>query len=624
MANNPSVKSPEVRFIGLDLGNSAARLSKTAYNLEVDRFQEPEIRTFEGSAFIPSLVISSLDGNQTITKRRDLPKLALHLDGIRAVEKDFIWRLENNPTETVAEQGIKAIADRLYKEAKLWLRFTDFEPDRYLVTMGVPSDWGVQSAAAQAFQSVLHQAGFTGTKVIPDAVAAVNFHLHSPKNQLPYHKDKTQTWLVIDVGGKSTHFTCVKKLAETFEVQVKGTFRCDWGGGLIDEKLYESFLLPKYWHSAEKPDEKQKSFLLQMICELKEKFSSQVNRSGVTSINFQLEGIQDPVELSKDVFESKDVCMPLIQQFKNLLDDPRLKTDPGFQGVDQVVLVGGGANWYFVQEAVNYAWPERCVYAQEPDQTIVKGLALARTGFEPPETMEMESEHPEPDEPEPIEVVELPPPVITPRANTNGRQGPDKRYPIVGYLKLGQQSTVHGRNEAGTWWCIQNPIKPGEYFWVTAETTQVTGDASQVRIIKPQARPMEKANKPAGDKHKLARQLILWCALGGAGIALLVSPIPGASWPFLMGLEIFMFLRIAVSYYGYKITSSTVILLVIGLLVISTILTLVVGELIGTLAWMIGMGWLIKSVVAGLVVWGLGEGAIYVLDKIAASEQPVE
>lgn len=618
--DNESKKSPDLRFIGLDLGNSAARLAKTVYNSDADEFQEPENRTFESSTFIPSLVISKLEGNQTITKRRDLPKLALHLDDIRAVEKDFIWRQGNNPTDTAAEQCIKAIADRLYKEARLWLRFTDFEPDRYLVTVGVPSDWGVQSAATQAFQSVLHQAGFTGTQVIPDAVAAVNFHLHSSKNQLPYHQDKTQTWLVIDVGGKSTRFTCLEKLARMSEVRVKGTFRCDWGGDLIDEKLYENFLLPKYWRSAEKPDEKQKSFLLQMVCELKEKFSAQVNRSSMTSINFQIEGVQDPVELSKDVFESNDVCLPLIRQFQNLLDDPRLKTDPGFQGVDQVVLVGGGANWYFVQEAVNYVWPERCVYSQEPDQTVVKGLALARTGFEPSETMESETPEPEEKEQEPIEVIELPPPVIIPRANTNGRQGPDRRYPIVGYLKLGQQSTVHGRNEAGTWWCIQNPIKPGEYFWVTAETTQVIGDASQVRINKPQTCPMEKANKPAGDKHKLARQLILWCSLGGAGIALLVSPIPGASWPFLMGLEIFMFLRIAVSYYGYKISSSTVILLVIGLLVISTILTLIIGELIGTLAWMIGMGWLIKMVVAGLVVWGLGEGAIYVLDKIGDSQ----
>jgi uncharacterized protein (DUF697 family) len=130
------------------------------------------------------------------------------------------------------------------------------------------------------------------------------------------------------------------------------------------------------------------------------------------------------------------------------------------------------------------------------------------------------------------------------------------------------------------------------------------------------AKPADEKAKPV-DKHSSARKLVIWCALGGAGIALLCSPLPGVSWPFLMALEIFMFVRIAVTYYGYKITSSTVALLVIGLLVVSTILTLIVGELLGTLAWMIGLGWLIKTVVAALVIWGLGEGAIYVLDRIA-------
>jgi uncharacterized protein (DUF697 family) len=383
-------------------------------------------------------------------------------------------------------------------------------------------------------------------------------------------------------------------------MRIKGAFRFDWGGNQIDEKLYKSFLLPKYWYSTEEPIEKQRSILLQMICDLKEKFSTQLHRGSVSSINFQIEGIQDPVELSKDIFESKDVCQPLIWQFQDLLNDPRLNTDPRFQGYEQVILVGGGANWYFVQEAVNNTWPGRCIHSQEPDQTVVKGLALAGTNFEPKVTIESQPIPTSPTPPPPP-----PPPTIIPRANTNGRQGPDKSYPILGYFKLGQQSTVHGRNEVGTWWYIQNPLRPDEYFWVIAETTQVTGDVSQVRIIKPQARPVEEINKPF-DKHEKARRLILWCTIGGAGIAFLLSPIPGASWPFLMALEISMFLRIAVTYYGYKITSGTVILLVIGLLVISTILTIVVGELIGTLAWMIGMGWLIKMVVAGFGSLGFG------------------
>jgi hypothetical protein len=265
LVNTPK-KSPDLRFVGLDFGNSASRLAKTVYNSEADEFQEPEIRTFEGSAFIPSLIISKTNGEQAITKRRDLQKPASQIDEIQAVETDFLWRLGNEPAKELTKQCIKVIADRLFKEAKSWLRFTDFDPDRYLVTMGIPSDWNVQSTAAQSFQTLLHQAGFTGIQLVSDAVAAVQFHLHSSKDQIAYHKDQTQTWFVIDVGGKSTRFTCAEKLAGMLEMRVKGVFRTDWGGNLIDEKLYESYLLPKYWRSTEQPDEKQQSFILQMIC----------------------------------------------------------------------------------------------------------------------------------------------------------------------------------------------------------------------------------------------------------------------------------------------------------------------------------------------------------------------
>jgi hypothetical protein len=123
-------------------------------------------------------------------------------------------------------------------------------------------------------------------------------------------------------------------------------------------------------------------------------------------------------------------------------------------------------------------------------------------------------------------------------------------------------------------------------------------------------------------EHKKSRKLILWCALIGAVIALILSPIPGISWPFLAALEIFMFLRL-VTYYGYKLSFGYVLLLILALVAISAFLTLVFGFVLGSLAWLIGLGWLVKMVVAGLVVWGLGEAAIHILDRIASSAKPV-
>lgn len=610
-------QSPDLRFVGIDLGNSAARLAKTAYDSEAAEFQDPEIRTFETSTSIPSRIVTVAGESRTITKRRDLQSKIGRPDGMQAIEKDFVWQLGIDPADLTARECIRAMAERLYKETRG--RVANFDASNYLVSTSIPSDWSLDSAAAHVLQAMLHEAGFPAVELVHDAIAAVTYHLltEQAKYRLPYYQDRLQSWLVIDVGGKSTRISRLEKSPFSSEIAVRGVLRFDWGGHLIDEKLFQDYLLPTYWHSAELPSETQKALLLELICELKEKFSGQVKRSGQTSINFQFEGIRDPVELSREIFESEMVCQSVIQQFQQLLEDPRLIEDAEFRGFEHVILIGGGANWYFVQSAVQSTWPWCTVYAQDPDLTVAKGLAWFATGSTPQDTL--------PDEPiidvskpgstlqSVVEEKTLP--TITANVNTNGRGGPGKSYPVVGHLDLGQQSAVYGRNDSSTWWYIQNPIKPAEYFWVNAETTQVSGDLSAVPVEKPPAAGSPSAKKAIANKHGQSRQLIYRCALIGSVIALMLSPIPGASAPFLMGLEIYMLLKIAKDYYGLKTSSQTVVLLIVGLLVISTVLTLLVSEVIAIIFLVVG--WLIKMVVAGLVIWGLGEAAIIGLDKIS-------
>ena len=580
----------------------------------------PEIRAFESNTFLPSLVISHLEKDQVITKRRDIQDITSHLDDIRTIETDLIGRLGNDPADESTRKYLQVIVDRLFMETRQWLKFIDFDPLLYKVTLGIPSDWDGQDSAIQSLREILQQAGFRGIEIANDAIAAIKYHLYSSINQLPYYKEQAQSWLVIDLGDKSARFTCVEHLAGASEMRVRASFQSDWGGDRIDEALYENFLLPKYWTAPGPPNEKIKECLLLMIRELKEKFSAKLIHQDTSSINFQIEGVQDPVELSESIFESKDGCQQLIEQFPSVLNDSRLNTDPGFQGVERVVLVGGGANWYFVKEAAHNIWPGLCVYALDPELTIVKGLALVGTSFEPKEPKDIQLVGLEKDEntgekQELVEVIEKTQPVILPRLNSNGRQGPDKSYPIIGYFKLGQQSTIHGQNQGGTWWYIKNPDNQALFFWVAAEITRVIGDTANVPVVQAQSLPGVKL-KQLIEIHKKARQLILWCTIAGAAIALLLSPIPGASAPFLIGLEIFMFLKIANAYVGYKIEKSTIILVAIGLVVMSTILTILIGDILGTIAWAVGLGWLVKMAVAAVVIWGLGEGAIYILDKI--------
>lgn len=76
-------------------------------------------------------------------------------------------------------------------------------------------------------------------------------------------------------------------------------------------------------------------------------------------------------------------------------------------------------------------------------------------------------------------------PVIEAIENTNCRTGPHISYERVGFLLVGNSSTVYGRNEAQTWWYIANPTRAGEFCWVWGETTRVAGDLASIPLITP-------------------------------------------------------------------------------------------------------------------------------------------
>lgn len=93
--------------------------------------------------------------------------------------------------------------------------------------------------------------------------------------------------------------------------------------------------------------------------------------------------------------------------------------------------------------------------------------------------------------PPPPATTEAPPglPVITASIDTNCRLGPSSAYSRVGYLLVGQASTVQGRNTDSSWWYIENPKSPGTYCWVWGDTTTVIGDTSQLVVITPPPLP---------------------------------------------------------------------------------------------------------------------------------------
>ena len=116
---------------------------------------------------------------------------------------------------------------------------------------------------------------------------------------------------------------------------------------------------------------------------------------------------------------------------------------------------------------------------------------------------------------------------------------------------------------------------------------------------------------PFTQVHPAARSIILTCSLLGAGIALLVAPIPFASWPGLMIIEISMVYALT-RLYNYPISIFTWVILVGGLLGLSAVVSLVMSALLEVLVL---INLVLKPIVAAAIIWGLGELVILVLDR---------
>jgi hypothetical protein len=88
--------------------------------------------------------------------------------------------------------------------------------------------------------------------------------------------------------------------------------------------------------------------------------------------------------------------------------------------------------------------------------------------------------------------------LISAEVNTNCREGPSTAYRVVGYLLVGDIVEVHGHNASETWWYIQNPTTAGQYCWVWAETTAVTGEVNNLPEVTPPPPPTKKASTSCG------------------------------------------------------------------------------------------------------------------------------
>lgn len=118
-------------------------------------------------------------------------------------------------------------------------------------------------------------------------------------------------------------------------------------------------------------------------------------------------------------------------------------------------------------------------------------------------------------------------------------------------------------------------------------------------------------------KKKARKQVLIYAAIGTAFtlvvslILMLIFPIPGFTTVFLLMLEVFMLWKLTV-HYSLDLSKGEMLIGIAGLGIMSFILKFLVGDLLGMIPI---IGPVIKTFVAGVVIYALGELAILICDK---------
>ena len=561
------------RYIGIDLGTTNSSICYTSFNAGKNQFDDPKLVLFGDSKTLRSVLLLDQDGVGVVTSGEDVFSHPDYLCHPERVHYEFKLAFG---TESLASHCTHLLAGELMSGLLGNLALPNLTPEENTMTVGVPANWAKNDLKrVELVCQAVEQAGFPNLQAVPEPVAAM--HYHAFLGDILY-RDKSQYWLVIDMGGGTTDLALVQTQPGGKQPEIQNTFGHNYGGKDFDRQLYEKFLIPRCWTGAP-PTPAQKIELMRFVKEFKEEFSDQVMK-GKTSHRKTYRRLQQlsPVELTYDEFESDELLGPLVNRFvAYILQKAFKELDINFSRIDHVILTGGSARWKFVRDALEiYFDSSAVIMSKNPELTIAKGLALARTGFAPPIQVQV-AESVTMIESDPVAIPAAP--FAGAAAVTNGKI--DSKEDILKHINSLQTQLL-------------------ESF----------------TLIEEPSRPFTLSREQAQDKAK--RTLHTYAAAGGFG-AILTAQVPGIASASLPALEAKMVYDIA-RVFGYLLDQKQMTSAFGGILAGGLLAKLVAMELSGMVP---GVGNLIKGTVAAAFIEGLGIGAIQFVDsRRFGSHQP--
>ena len=242
------------------------------------------------------------------------------------------------------------------------------------IVAGVPVHW--KAATRQRFQSLLC-ASFENDQVrlVSEPEAAVYYHL----SRETLRRSIDGSLLLVDIGAGTTDIVLGRLTDGGRRLVGSSSYGERYGGGDFDTAIagYVAQLLHIPVDQSLPPALKLASK------DLKELFSAAVaggEDAADKLVVLRIDGQQyaGMVTLDRSTFESQHVAGALVSEFGAMIGRALTHFSTTPENIASVILTGGGAHWYFVQEALNGLFAGKPVVTGDaPERAIARGLALA-------------------------------------------------------------------------------------------------------------------------------------------------------------------------------------------------------------------------------------------------------
>jgi len=235
--------------------------------------------------------------------------------------------------------------------------------------LNLDPDWSPDQV--RLLTSVAADAGLPVVRLVPDPLAALSHHLQ--KGTLKGARGPEHV-MVIDWGGQGLSTSFVERGIERMEPAVIDHADYPMGGLWID-MLLEEWLLQKLPEDLEDEDRRALSLFAR-------DFKEEASRSFAEGRNEHVQYCvipagTPPTRISVSRTEMDALLKEPREQVQKAIAESvgRIGFKP--EHLDHVLLVGGGARWYFAREAVRSALGIVPHIGPEPEEIIPRGLALS-------------------------------------------------------------------------------------------------------------------------------------------------------------------------------------------------------------------------------------------------------